>query len=213
LLSVTGWQLVAVLLLGSFHGANPAMGWLFATSMGLQERSRRAVLRALPPIAVGHAASVAVFAIGIAVTGSMPTSKLVTIGAGIGLTGFGLWRLLWSRHLRWAGMRLSGRDLLRWSFLMSSVHGAGAMLLPLMTPTLRGTGAGFGSLGRVGAAVGDGLMITAVHALAMVVVAGALAVFVYEVLGVSFLRSAWVNVDRVWACALVGAGVAAVALA
>ena len=44
--------------LGAFHGINPGMGWLFAVALGLQERSRRAVLAALPPIALGHALSI-----------------------------------------------------------------------------------------------------------------------------------------------------------
>ena len=42
--------------LGAFHGINPAMGWLFAVALGLQERRARAVWRALAPIAAGHAA-------------------------------------------------------------------------------------------------------------------------------------------------------------
>ena len=42
--------------LGVYHGVNPAMGWLFAVSRGMQERSRRAVLRSLVPIAIGHEA-------------------------------------------------------------------------------------------------------------------------------------------------------------
>ena len=33
--------------LGAYHGVNPAMGWLFAVSRGMQERSRRAVSRSL----------------------------------------------------------------------------------------------------------------------------------------------------------------------
>ena len=45
-------------LLGAYHGINPGMGWLFAVCLGLQERRRKAVLAALPPIALGHALSV-----------------------------------------------------------------------------------------------------------------------------------------------------------
>lgn len=36
-LSGSAW--VAVVLLGVFHGVNPGMGWLFAVSYGLQERT------------------------------------------------------------------------------------------------------------------------------------------------------------------------------
>ena len=35
-------------LLGGLHGVNPAMGWLFAVSLGLQAQSSRAVWSALP---------------------------------------------------------------------------------------------------------------------------------------------------------------------
>src|SRR5215470_11625983 len=47
----THWSWVTLALLGAYHGANPAMGWLFAVGLGLQERSGRAVIEALPPIA------------------------------------------------------------------------------------------------------------------------------------------------------------------
>jgi hypothetical protein len=42
-------------LLGAFHGINPAMGWLFAVGLGLQEGRRAAVLTALAPLGLGHA--------------------------------------------------------------------------------------------------------------------------------------------------------------
>src|SRR5262249_6885573 len=48
------WPWLALALLGAYHGVNPAMGWLFAVALGLQEGRRGAVLRALVPIAVGH---------------------------------------------------------------------------------------------------------------------------------------------------------------
>jgi threonine/homoserine/homoserine lactone efflux protein len=61
---------VTLALLGAYHGINPGMGWLFAVALGLQERSRSAVIGAFGPIAIGHAASVAVVvaAVGLAQT-------------------------------------------------------------------------------------------------------------------------------------------------
>ena len=50
----------AMLLLGAYHGINPGMGWLFAVALGMQQGSARGVWRALPPIALGHAAAVGV---------------------------------------------------------------------------------------------------------------------------------------------------------
>ena len=49
------WTWLAVAALGTFHGLNPAMGWLFAVALGLYRRSRRVVLLSLVPIALGHA--------------------------------------------------------------------------------------------------------------------------------------------------------------
>ena len=54
------WPWLTLFGLGAFHGINPAMGWLFAVGLGLQEQKRIAVLRALPPIALGHALSIGI---------------------------------------------------------------------------------------------------------------------------------------------------------
>ena len=49
----------ALVMLGAFHGINPAMGWLFALALGLQEHRRTAVFRALLPLALGHTLAIA----------------------------------------------------------------------------------------------------------------------------------------------------------
>lgn len=230
---MTGGQLAALVAMGSFHGLNPGMGWLFAVAIGFQERSRAALLRALPPIAAGHALSIGTVALVVAVTDSVLASRLVAIGGGLLLVGFGLWRMLSRRHMRWAGMRLNRRQLVLWSFLMSSVDGAGLMLLPLLlvhapaaaaTVPMPGMPGMQGMQGMPGMApppdhtalilhaVGHAAAVTAVHTAAMVAVAGTLALIVYEVVGLRILRTAWINLDRIWAFCLVGAGVATVLL-
>jgi len=55
---LTPWLIL--IALGAFHGLNPAMGWLFAVALGLYRKSRRVVLVSLVPIALGHAAAIAV---------------------------------------------------------------------------------------------------------------------------------------------------------
>ncbi|MCA2184244.1 hypothetical protein LDL05_04055 [Nonomuraea cavernae] len=191
----------AALLLGAFHGLNPAMGWLFAVARGLQERSRVRLLASLPAIAAGHLGSVALVAVVVGVTGSLTTSTMLSMAGGVVLVGFGLWRLLSKRHFRWVGMRLSLPQLAAWSFLMSSAHGAGLMLIPVFT------GLHAGHAGHAGHALSGGLGVAALHTLAMFAVAGGIALTVYEVAGLTMLRRAWFNVDRMWAAALVGAGV------
>ena len=215
---MTGGQLAALAALGAFHGVNPAMGWLFAVARGLQERSRSALFWSLPAIAAGHAASIAVVAVAVTVTGSLVTSRAFAIAGGALLVGFGLWRLLSRRHFRWVGMRLSLWQLAAWSFLMSSVHGAGLMLLPVLAAAPShghhmhsGGHPGGHSGGPGGVIVGatlEGLYATVVHTLAMLVVATGVAIVVYEVVGLAMLRRAWVNLDWVWAIALIGAGAA-----
>jgi hypothetical protein len=199
-------SLIALVALGAFHGLNPGMGWLFAVARGLQERSRALVLQALPAIAAGHAASVFAVAVVVTLTGSVLTSRVVSIGGGVVLVGFGLWRLLSTRHFRWVGMRLTLWQLAGWSFLMSSAHGAGLMLLPVLTHgSVTGSHA-HGMTGGAGDAVSAAIFVTLVHTMAMLAVAGVIAVLVYEVVGLTILRHAWFNLDRLWAAALIAAG-------
>ena len=47
--ATTSWM--TLFALGAFHGINPAMGWLFAVALGMQERRSSAVWRALLPLA------------------------------------------------------------------------------------------------------------------------------------------------------------------
>ncbi|MFG1765317.1 hypothetical protein ACGFIH_18420 [Micromonospora parva] len=197
--------LATLAALGAFHGLNPAMGWLFAVARGLQERSRMAVLRALPPIAAGHLASVAIVAALVAATRSVTASSALAVLGGVLLVAFGLWRLLSERHFRWAGMRLSAGQLVGWSFLMSSAHGAGLMLVPvLVAEPVPGGHSGHLAAAPVGAL--SGLAAAGVHTVAMLGVAVLIAVLVYQVFGVGVLRRAWFNVDRLWAGVLVAAG-------
>src|SRR5262245_29567948 len=124
----------AMLVLGAYHGINPGMGWLFAVALGMQARSARGVWRALPPIALGHATSVAVVLAAAAMVGAvipMPVLRTGLAAMLIALGGYRLWR---HRHPRFGGMQVNFRDLTVWSFLMASAHGAGLMLLPWVMP-------------------------------------------------------------------------------
>jgi hypothetical protein len=92
------------------------------------------------------------------------------------------------------GTGLAG--LVLWSFLMASAHGAGLMLAPVLLHA-----------GDRGSAFVVSLAAVGVHTLAMLVVTGAVAVVVYEWVGVAFLRRGWINLDRVWTGALVATGI------
>src|SRR5205823_665170 len=117
------WPWVVLFGLGAFHGINPGMGWLFAVCLGLQERRRKAVLAALPPIALGHALSVGLVVALIAVLRTNLRPRVLKYSAAAILILYGLFRLVRARHPRWVGMRVGLGDLTLWSFLMASAHG------------------------------------------------------------------------------------------
>ena len=196
--------------LGAYHGVNPAMGWLFAVSRGMQERSRRAVLRSLVPIAIGHEMSIALVAalvVGLEVVTDSSTLRMVAAAV---LFAFGIFRFVKPRaHFRWTSMRVSDRELTLWSFLMSTAHGAGIMVAPVLIG-LQGTIDRSGAkahdqadLGLLNASLGVGAVGIALHVAAMLAVMGVVAMVVYERLGLKVLRTAWLNTDRLWAAAFV----------
>ena len=209
------WPWLALAGLGAYHGLNPAMGWLFAVALGLQERRLGAVLRAFTPIALGHvlAVSAAVLVVGVAQI-VVPLDALRYACAGV-LILFGLYKLVRRKHPRWVGMRVGFRDLTAWSFLMASAHGAGLMLVPVLlklSPAQPMQGidghadhAAHGA-GPTAAAMLADLAAVGLHTLAMFVAMGLIAVVVYEKFDVMILKSAWFNVDLLWAGALVAAG-------
>jgi hypothetical protein len=213
-----------LLLLGAVHGINPAMGWLFAVARGLQERNRRALWRALGPLAIGHAFAVAAAVACAATLGRVaPLGVLRWIVAGA-LLVVGLDGLRRHRHVQLKGMRVSGRELATWSFLMASAHGAGLMVLPFVlgnsVPVPEGM-AHHHTMSAIPAARGamwagiadvDAVAIVAplVHTLGYLVATILLALVVYEKLGVRVLRRAWLNFDLIWGGAMVGAAVFAV---
>ncbi len=125
------WPWLAVFGLGIFHGINPAMGWLFAVALGLQEQKRAAVLRALPPMVLGHALSIAIIIAAVLLARVSLPHRALKIVAAVILFAFGFYRVLRSRHPNWVGMRVGFGDLTLWSFVMASAHGAGLMLVPL----------------------------------------------------------------------------------
>lgn len=202
-------ELAALLGLGAFHGLNPGMGWLFAVALGMQERSRCAVLRALPPLAAGHAAAIIVALALFETVRAVASPRVVAIVTGAVLVAFGLWRLLRRRHPRWVGMRLQPRELALWSFVMASAHGAGLMLLPVVNHNggaVEHPVTGLAATILVDAS-GAAATAAAIHTVGMLTMMAGVALLVYDQLGVAVLRRSWFNVDLVWWLALITAGV------
>ena len=121
-----------MLLLGAYHGINPGMGWLFAVALGMQQQKASAVAQALVPIAIGHAAAIGGVVLAAALLGTaLPLAVLRYLVAAV-LIGLGIQYFVRHRHPRWVRMRVGFRDLVVWSFLMASAHGAGLMVLPVL---------------------------------------------------------------------------------
>jgi hypothetical protein len=199
---MSGGDLGGIAALGAFHGLNPAMGWLFAVALGLQQGSRRALLSALPPIAAGHAAAVGLTVVVLVQLSTVVSAGALRVGGAALLVAFAGWKVVRSGHVRWVGFRISGWELALWSFLMSSAHGAGLMLLPFLVGSEL-----TGGHGVLGAAGGPAAGAVALHTAAMLATAAVIAVVVFEVIGVDLLGKTWINVDRLWpAVLLVAAG-------
>jgi hypothetical protein len=209
------WPWLVVFGLGLFHGVNPAMGWLFAVALGLQEHKRAAVLRALIPIALGHALSIGIIVAAVLVARISLSHSALKYSAAAILFAFGLYRLFRSRHPNWAGMRVRFGDLTLWSFVMASAHGAGLMLIPLFlkadaplpTSSMNShahamSSFEFGNVSSPTLLAGS----IAVHTFGYLLATASIAVVVYEKLGVGLLRQAWFNIDLFWMLALMLAG-------
>ena len=106
-------------------------------------------------------------------------------------------------------MQVGFRDLTAWSFLMGSAHGAGLMVLPfVMQPPVVLSAASHEHLNHIASTNAiAGAVAFAVHTTSYLVVTTLAAWIVYRKLGVGILRTAWFNVDRAWAVALVVTGV------
>jgi hypothetical protein len=184
---------------------NPAMGWLFAVALGLHRQSRRIVATAWAPIAFGHAASVALVLLAVLSLGVVLDPRILgKVGGGL-LLGWALWHGLRGHRQRLrVGMQTGMAGLALWSFLMSSAHGAGLMLVPIALPLCL-------SEAPPGASMASGSILVAmaaigVHTAAMLATIATVSVVVYEWAGLAFLRWGWINYDLIWIAALVTCG-------
>jgi hypothetical protein len=201
--------LLLMLLLGAYHGINPGMGWLFAVALGMQERKGSAVARALVPIALGHALAIGSVVLAAAFLGMALPRDAIRYPVAAILFGLGIYSLARHHHPRWVRMQVGFRDLTLWSFLMASAHGAGLMLLPVLlgSNTVEAADQMAGHHHTAAASPLAALLATGVHTAAYLAITGLIAWVVYGKLGLAILRKSWLNLNLVWAVALVVTGV------
>ncbi len=123
------------------------MGWLFAAALGLQHGSRKALLWALPPIALGHAASVLLVTTSAVAFGVLAQTVHLRVLMGAVLIAWAVYHHLYGhRHRVRVGMTAGFIGLALWSAAMATMHGAGLMLIPALLPPMR---RGVGRSGRL----------------------------------------------------------------
>lgn len=197
------------------------MGWLFAVALGMQRQNSRVVWLSLLPIGAGHLLSIGLVVAAAVMVGAMIPPMHLKISVACLLFAFGTYRLLRRGHANWGGMQVGFTDLTIWSFLMASAHGAGLMLLPLifrmrmrmrMTTSGMSEGDAHHAMHATTASFSGpwlGTLAVALHTAGYLLVTGIIAILVYEKLGLNLLRRAWINLDLIWAVALmVTAGLA-----
>jgi hypothetical protein len=193
-----------MLLLGAYHGINPGMGWLFAVALGMQEQKGSAVARSLVPIALGHALAIGSVVLAAVFLGMALPQQAIRYFVAAVLLALGIFSLMGHHHPRWVRMRVGFRDLTFWSFLMASAHGAGLMVVPVLLGSRTVEAAGPMSCHHLaGVAPLTAFAATAVHTTAYLAVTGLIAWIVYSRSGLAILRKAWLNLNLVWAAALI----------
>jgi hypothetical protein len=165
------WPWLAVAGIGALHGLNPASGWIWAAAWGVRSRDRSQALRALAPIAVGHLASVAMVA-GAVVWGLKMDRTLFQVVAG-GLLATAVIAHLSGRLPKVVRAPVGHAELALWSFIMSTAHGAGLMLVPALIPLCVGNASALEMTGT--GALGLAIMALGVHTTAMLAVTGLVA--------------------------------------
>lgn len=193
----------AILGSGIFHGVNPAMGWLFATALGLQRGSRHALWAALPPLALGHAASVFVVTTSALALGALARTLHLQLVLGALMIAWGVYHHVYGhRHRIAVGMTAGFAGLALWSATTATLHGAGLMLLPALMPLCAS-----GALGSSGGPLGPAAVVTLLHTAVATATSAILAFAAYEYVGLGILRRGWINFDWLWSAALVAAGI------
>jgi hypothetical protein len=209
------WLWLAVVASGLYHGLNPGMGWPLAVSAGLMDRSPRALLAALGPLAAGHLLAMLLLLLPFAVLVALVEwQRQVQIGASLVVIAFGIYRLVDRRHPR-ALARIPPTQLGLWSFAVAIAHGAGLMLVPIYVGLCREADLdkGHEAAGTlINASLGVAVLVSVVHATAMIAAGGCVAWLVYRYLGLKFLSRSWFNLDATWAVSLILVGMIALLL-
>jgi hypothetical protein len=209
----SAWLWLAVVASGLYHGVSPGMGWPLAVSAGLMEKSPRALLLALGPLAAGHFLAILVMLLPFGLLLALAEWRgEIQIAAALIVIGFGAFRLLDRRHPKTLA-RIPPAQLGLWSFAIAIAHGAGLMLVPIYLGLCRVDTSGHAAAASlVEGNLGLAVLVATLHVAAMIGAGGCLAWLVYRYLGLRFVARSWFNLDAAWAISLILVGGIALAL-
>jgi hypothetical protein len=214
---------LGVAAIGAYHGLNPAMGLPLAVANGLTLKRDVSVLATFVPLGLGHLLAMALVLVPFTLLSWLLTwSRELRVGTGVLVVLFGVSRLFARRHPRWL-TRLRPTQLVLWSLLMATAHGAALMLLPFViglceTP-VTAAGRAPGAFDHdtmmvlMRTNVATAVQVSLLHSAAMMLSGLMAAWVVYRYLGLRALRSTWLNLDIVWALSLIASGGAAMVMA
>jgi hypothetical protein len=180
------------------------------------EKRSRALMAALWPLAAGHLLAMLLVILPFALLVALVEwQRQIQIVASLLVIGFGIFRLVDRRHPR-ALARIPPTQLGLWSFAVAIAHGAGLMLVPIYLGLCRQADLDKGHEAAgilVNANLGMAVLVSVVHAVAMIAAGGCLAWLAYRYLGLKFVSRSWFNLEASWAVSLILVGAVALVFA
>lgn len=215
--TVTGLFVMAALM-GIYQGVNPAMGWLYATSQGLEKRSVSSLVWGGTRFAWGHYlgmnAVLLPMAWLLAVTQMHPMLLMPWLGTTFIV--YGLYKFFRPNHPRLLA-RVPPKKTSTYSFVMALTHCGSPIMM--LSPLLAIVALTSHAAKISASATHSGTMlnysvraleITAAMAGPQLVLSLGIALIVYWRLGLRALTRYWVNFDLGWALLFVVMGAMAV---
>ena len=173
------------------------------------EKSSRALVATLWPLAVGHLLAMLAVLLPFALLAALVEWQWqIRISAGLLVIAFGIFLLVNPRHPR-ALARIPPTQLGLWSFAVAIAHGAGFMLVPIYLGLCQA--ADLDSSHKAASALINGnlrmaVLVSFVHGILMIAAGGGFAWSVYRYLGLKFVSRSWFNLDAIWALNLILVG-------
>lgn len=203
-------------LMGVYQGINPSMGWLYATSRGLERQSKASLVDGGIRFALGHYLGMNVVLLPMAWILALSQAHPMVLMPWIGgmLILYGMAKLVYPGHPRLLA-RIPPKNVTRYSFVMALTHcGSPLMMIaPLLSLAMISHAPTF-PIKNVPATLADytwlALGVSAAMAMPQLVISLSIALVVYLRLGLKALTRYWINFDAGWSVLFILMGLMAV---